>query len=187
MLPTHDGRCPSCRVAKPAFEAARVLGSYDGPVRQVVLKIKHAWYEPLAMTLGKLLARRIGEMPLPSRVDLVVPVPMYWLRRVVRRTNAAQTLAESLGSELGIGLAHDLVRCRRMTARQSSLPASARRENVRGAYRISSAYDIRGATILVVDDVITTAATCDEVARVLQRAGAQRVFAAAVARAGGSI
>lgn len=156
-------------------------------MRDVVLKIKHAWYEPLAMTMGRLLAQRIAELPLPARPDLIVPVPMHWLRRLARGTNAAQTLAETLAGELSIPMGGDLVRYRRLTARQSSLPASERRENVRGAYAVSSAYDIRGATILVVDDVITTAATCDEAARVLRRAGAERVFAAAVARAGGSL
>lgn len=186
-LPSHDGRCAACRLDRPAFHAARALGSYDGAVRQAVLKIKHAVYEPLAMALGMLLAQRIAEFPLPSPPDLIVPVPMYWLRRLLRKMNAAQTLAEAIAGELRIGLAADLVRCRRLTARQSSLPASERRENVRGAYRVSSAYDIRGATILVVDDVITTNATCDEMARVLKLAGAERVFAVAVARAGGRV
>jgi len=186
-LPTHDGRCPACRQDKPAFEQARVLGTYQNQVRDAVLRIKHAWFEPLAVSLGGLLAERIVQSPLPATADLVVPVPMYWVRRLWRGTSAAQTLAEKLSAELSIPLADDLVRCTRWMAKQSSLPASERRDNVRGAYAVSSAYDIRGATILVVDDVITTAATCDEVARVLKRAGAERIFAAAVARSSGTV
>lgn len=186
-LHSLDGRCPNCRQGKPAFEQARVVGTYQEHVRDAVLKIKHAWYEPLAVSLGGLLAERISQSPLPATADLVVPVPMYWARRLFRGTSAAQTLAERLSAELSIPLADDLVRCSRWMAKQSSLPASERRENVRGAYAVSSSYDIRGATILVVDDVITTAATCDEVARVLRRAGAARVFAAAVARSGGNV
>jgi ComF family protein len=183
----HDGRCPGCRQEKPAFEQARVLGTYQDQVRDAVLKIKHAWFEPLAVSLGGLLAERISQFPFPATADLVVPVPMYWLRRLLRGTSAARTLAEMLSDQMSIPLADDLVRCSRWMARQSSLPASERRDNVRGAYALSSACDIRGATILVVDDVITTAATCDEVARVLRRAGAARVFAAAVARSGGTV
>ncbi|HUE72508.1 MAG TPA: ComF family protein [Pirellulaceae bacterium] len=179
-----DGRCATCRQSPPAFAEARVLGSYQGDMRQAVLKIKHVWYEPLATTLGRLLAERIEQMPLPARPDWIVPVPMHWWRRLVRGTSAAETLAEMLSRRLSIPLAKSLVRCRRLTERQSTLPVSERRENVRGAYAVSSACDIKGATILVVDDVITTAATCDEVARILKRAGAERVFAAAVARAG---
>lgn len=179
-----DGRCATCRQSPPAFAAARVLGSYQDDMRQAVLKIKHAWYEPLAMTLGTLLAERIEQMPLPARPDYIVPVPMHWWRRLVRGTSAAETLAEMLSSRLAIPLAKSLVRCRRLTEKQSTLPVSERRENVRGAYAVSSAWTLEGKTILVVDDVITTAATCDEVARILKRAGAERVFAAAVSRAG---
>jgi ComF family protein len=186
-LPTPDGRCASCRLEKPAFDQARVLGSYDDQVRLAVLKIKHAWYEPLAVSLGGLLAERISQVPLPRAADLVVPVPMYWVRRAWRGTSAADSLAERLAAELSIPLARSLVRCTRWMARQSALPASERRENVRGAYAVSRRWDIRGKTILVVDDVITTAATCDEVARVLKRAGAQWVFAAAVARPVGMV
>ena len=109
---------------------------------------------------------------------------MHWLRRLWRGASAAQTLAETIAAELRWPLGAGLIVCRKMTARQSSLPASERKANVRGAYRARRWRSIDGATILVVDDVITTAATCDEVARVLLRAGARQVFAAAVARAG---
>jgi ComF family protein len=184
-LVAADGRCGGCRHAPPAFAAARVLGSYQDAMRQSVLKIKHAWYEPLAMALGRLLAERIEQTPLPARPDYVVAVPMHWRRRMWRGTNSAQTLAETIAARLAIPLAGRLVRCIRMTEKQSSLPVSERQKNVRGAYAVSRARNIAGKTILVVDDVITTAATCDEVARVLKRAGAEQVYAAAVARTGG--
>jgi ComF family protein len=182
-IDSADGKCPRCRAERPAFQAARVLGAYQARVRECVLKIKHTRHEPLAAAVGRLLADRIAQWPLPTRPDLVTPVPMHWLRRLWRGTNAAATLAEALAGQLGIPLADDLVYCRRLTQRQSLLSGSQRWENVRGAYGISSAYDIRGATILVVDDVLTTTATCDAVARQLRHAGAKQVFAAAVARA----
>ena len=183
ILPA-DGRCGSCRTSPPVFAAARALGPYQGETRQAVLKMKHAWHEPLTMNLGQLLAERIEQFPLPARPDWIVPVPMHWWRRLWRGTSAAQTLGEVISSRLSIPLATRLVYCRRFTEKQSSLSASERRENVRGAYAVSKRWKIEGATVLVVDDVITTAATCDEVARVLKRAGAKRVFVAAVARAG---
>lgn len=184
-LPAADGRCVSCRRERPAFAAARVLGDYEDRLRDAVLKIKHDWYEPLAVSLGRLLARRIEALPLPARPDFVVPVPMHWLRRIWRGASATQTLAETIAAELRWPLGRRLVTCQRLTARQSSLrSASERKDNVKDAYRAVRARSIDGATILVVDDVITTGATCDEVARVLRRAGAKQVFAAAVARAG---
>jgi ComF family protein len=186
-LASADGRCGACRHSPPAFDAACVLGSYQDELRQAVLMVKHVWHEPLAMALGRLLAERIEQMPLPARPDYVVPVPMHWWRRMWRGTSAAQTLAEILAGRLSIPLATGLVRCVRLTAKQSLLPATERQKNVRGAYALRRPGVIAGKTILVVDDVITTAATCDEVARVLKRAGAKCVFAAAVARPSGAI
>jgi predicted amidophosphoribosyltransferase len=87
---------------------------------------------------------------------------------------------------LQLPLALDLLLCRRWLKKQSSLSMTERLENVRNAFRTSSAFDIRGATILLIDDVITTAATASQAARALRRAGARAVYVAAVARGMGA-
>ncbi len=177
--------CYECRGRKLLFDEARTIGVYDGALRTAVLKIKHYQHEPLARALGSHLAGRIAAGPFAAAGDWVVPVPMHWLQRMWRGTNAADTLARSVAAALRWKLASGLLVCRRMLRRQNTLPPEQRRENVRNAFRVSWRYNIRGARILLVDDVMTTGATAHEAARVLRKAGAAAVYVAAVARGTG--
>ncbi len=183
--PEHDsvaGPCPQCRGLKLAYEAARAIGPYEYALRDAVLKCKHAQYEPLATGLGWQLAERIRDRPFEQRPELVVPVPMFWPQRLWRGANSSETLAISVARELKLPVATDLLVCRRFLQKQSTLHADERRRNVRGAFRASWRFNIKGARLLVVDDVMTTGATAQETARVLRDAGAASVVVAAVAR-----
>jgi ComF family protein len=147
--------------------------------------MKHHSWEHLAMALGRRLASVLSEQPFAKPPELVVPVPMHWWKRLFRGTNAAETLARSLAGAARLPFAADLVRCRKYTQTQSLLTGPERKANVKGAYAASRSYDISGARILLVDDVITTGATCDSAARVLLKAGAAEVYAVSVARGTG--
>ena len=184
-IPSADGECPSCRGAKYAFSAARTLGLYGGELRSAVLRMKHPEHEPLAMAIGRQLAEVLQASPFPAPVDLVAPVPMHWLKRLWRGANPAETLAGSLAGEAHLRNAADLVRCRRLLKKQGTLSTGERFQNVRNAYRVSRSFDIRGATVLVVDDVVTTGASADAVGKALRRAGAADVFVIAAARGTG--
>src|SRR4051794_10431714 len=83
------GNCGNCRGAKLLFDSARTIGPYEGALRQAVLMAKHALYEPLSIALGERLAEAIERQPLAERPDLVVPVPVHWLKRIWRKTNPA--------------------------------------------------------------------------------------------------
>jgi ComF family protein len=176
------GPCPNCRGRKTHYDEARTLGLYDGALRQAVLKIKHAHHEPLAAGLGQQLAGRLTERPFTESPELVVPVPMFWLQRLWRGTNAAETVAMSLAGQLGLPIATDLLVCRRWLKKQSTLKTDERRRNVRHAFRASWRFNIRGTRILLVDDVLTTGATAHEAGRALRQAGVAAVYVAAVAR-----
>jgi Predicted amidophosphoribosyltransferases len=158
------------------------LGPYDGAIRQAVLKIKHSHYEPLAGGLGELLATYIQQRRFAEPPELVAPVPMFWIQRLWRGTNAAETVALSLARVLRLPIAADLLVCRRWLKKQSTLKSDERRRNVRHAFRVSLRYGIRNARILLIDDVLTTGATAHEAARALLKAGASAVYVAAVAR-----
>ena len=180
-----EGACPDCRAIKHSFCAVRSLGFYENHVREAVLKIKHHSWEHLAMALGRRLGAVAADSPFPEPPDLVVPIPMHWLQRLYRGTSAAETLARALASASDWPFAGDLLRCLKMTKTQSQLTAPERRKNVKGAYAASRSYDISGARILLVDDVITTGATCDSAAKVLVESGATTVYAISVARGTG--
>ena len=180
-----DGKCPQCRNEKYAFTAVRSLGFYDKEVRLAVLKIKHDTWEHLAIACGRRMATLLGDEPFPERPELIAPIPMHWLKRLMRGTSAAETLARSLASAVQLPLAADLLHCRKYTQTQSSLTGPERKQNVKGAFAASRSYDVSGARILLVDDVITTGATCDSAANALLKAGAAAVYGISLARGTG--
>ena len=164
------GKCVHCRHLKLKFDSALTLGDYKGALRQLVLKIKHAEFEALAHQAAELLARRLRDAIPSPPIDLVTCVPMHWLRRWWRGSSAAEIVARRIAADLRLPCYSDLLRCQRLLRRQGSLLPNQRWANVRQAYRIARGFDIRGAHILLVDDVLTTGATANENARVLRKA-----------------
>ena len=110
--------------------------------------------------------------------DVAVPVPLHRTRRLLRGFNQASDLARGLGIPVG----HALRRTRN-TGVQADLPAAQRHANVRGAFRLGRRQDVRGACVVLVDDVSTTGATLEACARTLIAAGAREVRALIAARA----
>ena len=177
--------CAACSGSRLAFAGVVTLGDYQGLLRDAVLKMKYAQEEPLTLAMAELLWRTHAEQIVGWKCDLVVPVPMHWWRRLRRGTNNPDLLAGRLARRLGATCLPGAVRRRRATRPQSSIPADQRSRNVRGAFRLAAGYELTGARALVVDDVLTTGATCNEVARVLRAAGVASVHVAVVARAHG--
>lgn len=176
-------RCPQCRSRRMLFSAARTIGSHETVLREAVLRAKQAANAPLAGALGQLLAAAIARHPFRDEPpELVVPVPMHWLRRVVRRSNPAGTIGRAVAGQLVLPFREHAVVCRRLLRRQSSLTAPERRENVRGAFAVRWPRVVAGKRVLLVDDVMTTGATAREASRVLLAAGAKSVVVATVAR-----
>jgi ComF family protein len=112
-----------------------------------------------------------------------VPVPLHWTRRLFRGANSPETVAEVLAAKLRAAFEPELVRCRRRTRPQRTLSRADRSANVRGAFTVASDIRLDGARVLLVDDILTTGATCNEIGRALRRAGAASVSVAVLARA----
>jgi predicted amidophosphoribosyltransferase len=184
-LPSDDGRCVHCRSLKFHFSEARTLGPYSGARRQMVLQMKHEKFEPLAFTLGTLAAKTLAVAPFAAAPDLVAPIPMHWFKRLRRGTNAPETIARAVAHSLGLPCYGDLLGCRRYVPMQTSVPPGQRWTNVRKAFRVRLGFDLRGATVLLVDDVLTTGATANEAAKALRAAGAADVVVLAIARGTG--
>jgi len=171
-----------CQSTSFRFQQIAALGVYGGLLQTFVLRMKHLSGEPLALAAGKLLARRIREHDWPEPVDLVTAAPMHWTRRLTRGVNAAAILAEAVAVELSVPLALDLLRSSRLVERQSTLTPSRRRHNLRGAFAVAPAFDVQGAHVLIVDDVLTTGATANALALALKRAGTKALSVGVVAR-----
>ncbi len=185
FLPTQS--CPACKDFSLKFDAVFPLGRYEGALRELVLKTKRLSSEAVSLAIGRLLAQRLGEKLAWFRPDAVLPIPMHWGKRFVRGVNSPELLADCLGRKLGVPVVRSLVRCR-YTGPQKDLLPRERFRNVRGAFRLrrSDRRRWQDARLLLVDDILTTGATCSEAARLLKQSGATAVAVAVVARADGS-
>ena len=174
-------RCGACQRRPPAFDATTALFHYRPPVDYLLKRLKFASDLSIAPLLGSLLARQLGlrQTPLPG---LLVPVPLHHSRVRERGFNQATELARALGKQLHIPMAQRLCRRQRRTEAQSRLPPAARRLNLRNAFTVSGAPDNRH--IAIIDDVMTTGHTANELARVLKQAGAECIEVWVIARSG---
>jgi ComF family protein len=157
------------------------LGWYSGDLGGLCLELKRkpgAW---LGEWLGYWLARYRRDRILGLGVEVVVPVPLHWWRRWRRGHNQAERIAWGLARELKLPLRPALRRVRSVE-KLASLSRTERLEAMKGAFSVVSENRVRGRTILLVDDVLTSGATCGAAARALKAAGAKRVVAAVVAR-----
>jgi ComF family protein len=180
---TDELGCDDCREGSLGFDRIWVWSDYVGEIRAAVLRMKHAHDDPLTAAIGRLLVERFSEPLRKWGPDVVTCVPMHWSRRWVRGTNSAEILAEILAAGIKAPLAAGVVSRRRRTQPQAGLAPTERFNNVRGAFRLQKGASFDGARVLLVDDVLTTGATCGEVCRLLRRAGAMQMAGVVVARA----
>jgi ComF family protein len=170
--------CGRCLREPPRYDATFALADYAPPVDGMVIALKFRHRLELARVFGELLAERLGDR-LP-RDALLAPVPLAFERHAERGFNQAREIARTVARRLALPLEADALVRLKHGAPQEALTRDARRRNVRGAFAARA--DVRGRTVVVVDDVMTSGATLDEVATVLKHAGAARVLNLVVAR-----
>jgi len=180
------------------FKRAIALGEYETDLRMIVLRMKTDRTGMLAISAARVWARyRRAELESVG-ADYIVPVAMHHLRRGDRGVNSPDLLAAELGTQLKIPVANHLIRRIRQTDLQYMLSRQARTENVAGAFALrppglweklgfTTGTPFIGKTVLLVDDILTTGSTCNEVTKVLLAAGVQNVSVAVLARAEGSL
>lgn len=168
--------CGRCLTHPPPYDATIAALAYRFPADVLVQALKFRGELALAALLGDLLASRASG----KGVDLLVPVPLAPRRLRERGYNQALEIARRVAAVAGLRLAPEACRRTRETSEQMGLALDERERNVRGAFDCPQL--VGGATVAVVDDVMTTGATLAEVAAALKRAGAERVLNWVVAR-----
>ncbi|MDZ4657571.1 MAG: ComF family protein [Bythopirellula sp.] len=180
--PGYVATCPRCDENRLRFDATYSLGHYEGLLRDLVLRMKTDRREQLAQVFARLICERYGESLRQLEADAIMPIPMTPWHRLRRKTNPQEVIAAGVGRELGIPVFRRLLKRSHNLHPQRGLSSAGRLRNVRGGYHVRGGYQMQSPHVLLVDDVLTTGATCSEVARILKRSGAARVTVLVVAR-----
>jgi ComF family protein len=161
----------------PAFSRTQALFSYGFPIDRLVQRLKYQEHLALAPLLGSLLAQHLRN-GLP---DLWLPMPLHARRLQERGFNQAVEIARVLSAKTAVPMHAGWAARVRDTPPQAGLKRDARRKNMRGAFECHQ--QLAGLHVGIVDDVMTTGSTLDELAKTLKAAGAREVSCLVVARA----
>lgn len=172
--------CRKCQRRRHRFDAAWTPFVLVPPVQQAIHRLKYGARFSDVRSLGRLMADRLAQRGEPPP-DLVIPVPLHRGRQFMRGYNQAREIARGLADSLAIEVDAAAARRVRATPDQIGLTAAARRRNLRGAFAVTR--NLSGLHVALLDDVMTTGATLDELARTVRQAGASRIEAWALARA----
>lgn len=179
--PLND-RCPLCQNLDLRFDTTVSVGNYRGLLQQLVVEMKNQHNEQLAVQLGRLLGFHILNADFFDKLDLVVPVPTHWWRRVKRGFHGTDILGQSLAAVCDLAYSNRALKCQRRTKKQGMLSTAGRFRNVRNAFAVRPSESVVGMSVLLIDDVMTSGATVSEAARILLNQGAREVYVGVVAR-----
>jgi ComF family protein len=174
--------CRQCQAHPPPWGRARAALRYDEQTRRLVLPFKYADRTDLAAVLAPMMAR--AGAALLREADLLVPVPLHRRRLLARGYNQAALLAGALAGPSGLAVLLDALRRIRATAPLGGLGAEARCLTVEGVFAVHRrrAALLAGRRVLLIDDVLTSGATCSACVEVLLAAGVAGVDVLVAAR-----
>lgn len=182
-LKNSNSVCGTCLHHPPPYARTHALFPYESPIIQLITQLKFQFQLYHAEALGSMMAKRLPHWydttPLP---DLILPVPLHPLRLRERGFNQAIEIAKPIRRLYRLPLDVTHVRRIKHTAAQSGLNASERRHNL--AHAFATERDYTGLSIAVLDDVVTTGQTMQELCRLLHERGARRIDVWCCARRG---
>jgi len=180
--------CGSCISSTPDFDKTHAVFLYAFPVDTMIQRYKYGGTLSLSYTFGELMGEKIGTTNNHDAIDLIIPMPMHPTRLKERGFNQALEIAKILDVYLHrttrlnstSKLDYKSVTRQTLTPPQASLPLKDRVKNIKGAFKINK--DLTGKRIAIVDDVMTTGASLNELAKTLKKAGATHVECWVIAR-----
>ena len=170
----NTGVCFNCKNANYSFDKARAVFDYSGDVIKVVHKYKFGGIKDLSNPLSGFMCDAFALMDIEA--DIICAVPLHANRLKERKFNQSELLARDIENKFKIPYLELCVK-EKESPSQTTLDFKGRRDNVKDVFAINKEYkkQIKGKTILVIDDIFTTGATCDELAKILKSAGAKCV------------
>jgi len=177
------GVCGHCRLRRPPFDMARAYGAYAGALGFMVRKFKYNGRRDLLPALRSLILAADELFLDEVEADVAIPIPLHPARLRERGYNQAADLARAVAGQRGIRLDLDSLTRAKNTAPQFGLTIAQRRDNVKGAFKVTRPGRIEDRAVILIDDVITTGATAGEAAKTLKKHKASAVIVLSVARA----
>lgn len=169
--------CRDCTQNKKVFYQGRSLWVHRDLVKKSIYKFKYKSHRVYAKTYAKLLVEENLDFLEYWKPDYIIPIPIHAHRRKIRGYNQSEVLSEAICScfDTGVSYKTDWISRRKETAFQKTLDYTDRRKNLDGAFEYISSERVHG-TVLVVDDIYTTGATIQEIAKILNKRGAEAVI-----------
>jgi ComF family protein len=184
-LPDGGAHCFACRKDPPRYlTIVRSAGIYAGLLKELITRYKFHHKDYLSRPLADILLQAYGHFDELQSVDVVVPVPLHWTRRLVRGYNQSALIAKRLAAAIDKPYEGACLQRVRLTRQQFRLTRVERQQNIAGSILVRPAYAklLEKKTILLIDDICTTTATLNECARALHAAGATGVCGLTLAR-----
>lgn len=174
-----DDYCGACLTNPPSFDACFCPFEYLAPISDDICRLKYAEQPQLAQRLAKQFVQELThrEVPLPNAI---ISVPMHRFNLRKRGFNQSHELAKQISSQLKIPLARNVIAKNKLTERQATQTLQQRKNNLKGSFSIAK--KPRFKHIAIVDDVVTTGATAEEISKILKKNGVDYVQIWGIAR-----
>ena len=183
-MTVFEGGCGRCRHESfwNLAEIVRIRPN-ERPLRDLIIRLKYAGEELLADYLGGRLADAIAARPWAAELDMLVPVPMHYLRRMQRPCDHARLLADAVAQRLRVPVRRAVVRRVRYGPSQTSAQTAHERfDQVRDCFAARAPAKLKGKTVCIIDNLLVSGATLHELSRVLRAAGVRKIYAAVAGR-----
>lgn len=181
--PGKEG-CSLCKGRNLSFDTLTAVSYYHGVIKTLIHKFKYARQKFLYNLLNDILITHKKPKELAANIDIIVPVPLHWLKKVHRGFNQSELLSLGIHKYAQKPISRNNL-CRiKNTASQTRLSKTQRHINIHNAFFVKYPESFRGKKILLVDDVLTTGVTASECSKKLKEAGAESIHVLILAKAG---
>ncbi len=187
--PTDVDRCGLCLKSSSSVDYTFSLFQYESPVDYLISQLKFNQQLSYAAILGHLLKQSLtGSIAKNGKPDIILPVPLHKSRLVKRGFNQSLEIARPVSKALRIPIDYQFVRRTRKTMVQSDLTAVERRKNIKNCFEMTKTTEMATQVqnykhVVIVDDVVTTGSTTNELAKVLKKSGVEKVGVWTIGRA----
>ncbi len=175
--------CGHCLQTSTSVDYTLCLYHYQAPLDYLITALKYKQQLSHAAILGDLLLRRLQQQITEELPDCIIPVPLHKKRLIKRGFNQSLEIARPVAKKLNIQIDVKSVRRKKLTLAQADLSAAQRKKNVKDCFEIQSKEKMIYSHVVIIDDVVTTGSTINELAKLLKQSGVKKVGVWSLTRA----